>query len=241
MTATPDYREAVESDLGVPLVLSGESMPDGDFVLPLDKPRGTTSFGVVRAVRRQVGPRKVGHAGTLDPMATGLLVVLVGRATRLSSRIVAWPKRYTGVIRLGQETASYDAETPVQATADVSGITDEMIRGVSRRFVGTIEQLTPAYSAVRVAGERSYRRARRGEAVTRPPRIVTVTSFEVEDRVGTDVKFVLDCSMGTYVRSIAHDLGRALGVGGHLVELRREQVGMLRVRDAAALNEFEVS
>jgi tRNA pseudouridine55 synthase len=239
VTATSEYRATVEQELGTPLVLRGDLFPVGGFVMPMDKPRGISSFGVVRAVRRHAGKRKVGHAGTLDPMATGLLVVLVGPATKQSSKVMGWPKRYTGVIRLGEETASYDAETPVETSSDISGVTDEMIREASQQFVGTIRQITPAYSAVRVGGERSYRIARRGETAIQPPRIVTVTRFDVHDRFGPDVRFSLDCSTGTYVRSIAHDLGQALGVGGHLVELRREAIGSLLVEDAITLQELD--
>ncbi len=214
-------------------------LPDGaDCVLPVDKPLGLTSFRVVGAVRGKLGVRRVGHAGTLDPMATGLLVVLVGRATKLANRVMSWPKVYTGTIRLGEETPSFDAETEVTRTVDASRVTIDDIRHASRSFVGDITQLTPTYAAVKVGGEPMYRKARRGENVVRPPRHVTVTAFEIVEMHGTDVRFVLHCSSGTYVRTIAHDLGQALGVGGHLTALRRTHIGDLAVSDAWKLDQL---
>jgi tRNA pseudouridine55 synthase len=213
------------------------------LVLLVDKPRGITSFDVIRRLRRVSPIRKIGHAGTLDPMATGLLICICGRATRLMESFMGEDKTYTGVIRLGQETPSYDAETDVVEEHDASGITDEMIRRASGSLVGEIVQMTPAYSAVKVGGERLYRKARRGENAPRPPRQVSVRRLDF-DPVGAgpdssrDVRFTVVCSSGTYVRAIAHDLGQALGVGGHLVELRRQRSGEIDVSDAWPLDEL---
>ena len=225
VTVEPD----TERDLRHPLLRKGAVRSTTDFVLPVDKPTGITSHDVVRIVRRVSNQRKVGHAGTLDPMATGLLVVLVGAATRESARITGWTKSYNGVFRLGEETDSYDADTPVSRRTDASRVTRDQIVEAAGRFVGTIRQLTPAYSAVRVRGERSHRRARRGEAFTRPPRIVTIDDLSVREIDGSDVHFSISCSTGTYVRAVAHDIGRALGVGAHLVALRRTRIGSINV------------
>ncbi|MBO6577339.1 MAG: tRNA pseudouridine(55) synthase TruB [Rhodothermales bacterium] len=201
-------------------------------MLLIDKPKGMSSFGVVKAVRRRVPVRKVGHAGTLDPMATGLLITLVGRATKAQDRFMGQDKRYTGTIRLGQTTASYDAESPVEQSVDTSHLTDDIIRQAVLPFTGDIEQLPPAHSAIKVGGERLYKKARRGETVLLPPRHVRVDRFEVAPLQGSDVDFEIHCSKGTYIRSLAHDLGAALGVGAHLIALRRTAIGDQQVSDA---------
>lgn len=210
----------------------------------VDKPPGMTSFGAVKRVRWAVREAKVGHAGTLDPMATGLLVVLVGReATREQDRFMGLPKVYTATVRLGETTASADAETPVETRADARGVTAEAVRAAAQRFIGEITQTPPVFSAIKVGGERLYKKARRGEAVEVPPRHVLVTAFETEtlrpgpgDTLDVDVRVA--CSKGTYVRSLARDLGDALGVGGHLVALRRESIGPFSVDEAWALDAF---
>ena len=228
-------RERSESS---PVAYPGTRPDANNCVIPVDKPKGLTSFQIVASVRRTFGVRRVGHAGTLDPMATGLLVVLVGRATKLANRVMSWPKVYTGTIRLGQVTPSFDAETKPTKTVDASGVTVDEVRRAAQAFVGDIIQLTPTFAAVRVGGEPMYKRARRGEHVVRPPRHVTVTSLEITSMDAHDVDFVLHCSSGTYVRTIAHDLGQALGVGGHLVRLRRTHIGDLSVSDAWALDDL---
>ncbi len=219
------------------LFLSG-SLPGSwdDVILPMDKPGGISSFDVIRRLRRLIGVRKMGHAGTLDPMATGLLICLIGRATKRMSAFLEMPKVYEGRIRLGQSTPSFDAETSVLIQKDISDISDDMIQTAARTFEGTIRQKTPIYSAVRVGGERLYKKARRGEIVDTPLRDVTVDSFQVGELQGTDVSFRLVCSKGTYVRSIAHDLGQNLGVGAHLIALRRTMIGELHVDAAWDLN-----
>lgn len=242
MTANLDAHQSLTSfPDGTPVRLANDTGELNDCVVPVDKPPGMSSFGVVRAVRRNTGIRKVGHAGTLDPMATGLLVVMIGAGTRKSSTIMEWQKEYEGTIRLGEETASYDAETPVLRRRATSSLSEPDILAAASSFVGTITQLTPAYSAVRIQGERSYRKARRGEAVKRPPRIVTVDSFDIIAIRNSDVDFRLTCSTGTYVRSIAHDLGQALDVGAHLTALRRTRIGRLHVGDSWQLDQMEVA
>lgn len=206
----------------------------------VDKPKDLTSFAVVRRVRRLAGIKKVGHAGTLDPMATGLLIVLIGRgATRLQDRFMAMQKLYSGTLRLGETTPSFDAETDVTERRDASAVSDEMLERARRTFLGEILQTPPMYSAVKVGGERLYRMARRGEEVQRQARTVAIHRFDIIARRGTDVDFEVECSKGTYIRTLAHDLGEVLGVGAHLVALRREAIGEYRVRDAWPLEELE--
>ena len=218
--------------------------PLASGALLVDKPPGRSSFFVVRRVRRALGVRKVGHAGTLDPMATGLLVVLVGRAaTRAQDAFMGLPKAYTGTIRLGETTASADAETPVEVRVPAAHLTAAAIAAARDAFVGEIEQVPPVFSAIKVGGERLYKKARRGDDVAPPPRRVSVARFDLgpprPHGDALDVDFEVACSKGTYVRSLAHDLGAALGVGGHLVALRRTAIGPYRVDDAFALDDLE--
>lgn len=220
---------------------------EASAALLVDKPGGMSSFGVVKKVRWALGVKKVGHAGTLDPMATGLLVVLVGRgATRQQDRFMGLPKTYTGTIRLGETTPSYDAETPVETRTDASGLAEHDIKAIRQSFTGELEQVPPIYSAIKKGGERLYKKARRGETaetVELPPRHVTVYALDWTDirRAGgvVDVDFRVESSKGFYVRSLAHDVGAALGVGGHLTALRRESIGPFSVEEAFGLEAFE--
>lgn len=214
-------------------------LPPG--ALLVDKPPGLTSFGVVRRVRRALGVQKVGHAGTLDPMATGLLVVLAGReATRLQDRFMGLPKVYTGTLRLGETTPSHDAETPVEERRDASGVTDAALEALRPRFTGAIAQRPPAFSAVKVDGVRLYKHAHKGRvaeaAALARERTVEVYDLAWTGRRGGDVDFRVYCSKGTYVRALARDVGEALGVGAHLVALRREAIGPFTVEEAFALD-----
>jgi tRNA pseudouridine55 synthase len=217
-----------------PVVYGSPDLPQNweSAVLLVDKPKGITSFGVIRQIRRRVPVRKVGHAGTLDPMATGMLIVLVGRATKSMESFMGLDKEYTGVVRLGEVTASFDAETPVEESLPVDHITDEAIRLAAGSLTGDVSQRPPVYSAIKVGGERLYKKARRGEEVEVPMRVVRVDRFDVAPRVDRDVEFLVACSKGTYVRSLANDLGAALGVGGHLAALRRTAIGPYRVEQA---------
>ncbi|HYE96513.1 MAG TPA: tRNA pseudouridine(55) synthase TruB [Rubricoccaceae bacterium] len=223
----------------VPVYGAGDALPDpleaGAFLV--DKPPRLTSFAVVRRVRRALGIKKVGHAGTLDPMATGLLVVLVGRvATRAQDAFMGLPKTYTGTLRLGETTPSFDADTPVDVRVPADHVTDADLEAVRARFEGEITQVPPVFSAIKVGGQRLYQKARKGMEVEVPPRRVAIYRLAWTGRRGADVDFEVECSKGTYVRSLAHDVGQALGVGAHLVALRRTAIGPYRVEDAFALD-----
>ncbi len=214
----------------------------------VDKPGGLTSHDVVSRVRRLAGTRKVGHAGTLDPMATGVLVLGVDRATRLLGHLMLTEKAYDATVRLGVSTVTDDAEGEVLATAPVDGIDEAAIRRVLAGFVGDIEQVPTAVSAIKVDGRRAYQRVRAGEDVELEPRPVTVHELTVHSVAVVepdhgpgpvlDVALSLRCSSGTYVRAIARDAGAALGVGGHLTALRRTAVGPYGLTVARTLDEL---
>ena len=214
----------------------------GDGLVVVDKPAGITSHDVVARVRRLARTRRVGHAGTLDPMATGVLVVGVNRATRLLGHLTLTDKAYDATIRLGVTTVTDDAEGEVLTRTDPSGVSDDALRAGIDALTGDIAQVPSAVSAVKIAGERSYRRVRAGEEVELPPRPVTVHRF---DLVGSrreggflDVDVQVVVSSGTYVRALARDLGSALGVGGHLTVLRRTRVGPYGLAGAHTLDEL---
>lgn len=222
-------------------------MPDGVFLV--DKPAGWTSHDVVARVRRLAQTRKVGHAGTLDPMATGLLVVGIGRATRLLTFLVGCDKEYLATIRLGQATSTDDAEGELLTCVGAGGVTQDAVSSAVAKLTGELDQVPSAVSAIKVDGKRSYQRVRRGEQVDLPARRVHVHDFSVlavRAAVGTDGRTpVLDIdvrvvvSSGTYVRALARDLGDSLGCGGHLVALRRVRVGGFGIAEAAGLDDFE--
>ena len=198
-------------------------------------PAGPTSHDVVDTVRRALGTDRVGHLGTLDPCAAGLLVIVVGRATRLAPFAAAWTKAYEGVIRLGTTTSTDDATGVPVATSDAwRDIDAEQVERVLATFRGAYDQRPPAYSAVKVAGERAYRRARRGEAVALPARRVEVTELVLVRCAPPDVSFRARVSGGTYLRSLARDVGEALGCGAHLAALTRTEVGPYRLAAAVA-------
>jgi tRNA pseudouridine55 synthase len=209
-----------------------------DGLLVVDKPAGWTSHDVVARIRRLAGTRRVGHAGTLDPMATGVLVVGLDRGTRLLGHLALSDKDYDATIRLGVSTTTDDAEGDVVAEHDAGGVTDDALSAATARFVGDIEQVPSAVSAVKVDGERAYKRARRGEDVQLAPRPVHVARFDVVERRGRDVDVRVTCSTGTYVRALARDLGDALGVGAHLTALRRTRVGGFTLRQAHTLDQL---
>ena len=196
-------------------------------------PHGPTSHDVVDTVRRALATRRVGHLGTLDPSAAGLLVLVVGRATRLAPFASAWRKAYEGVIRLGTTTASDDATGEVLATSEAWRTLDRRrVEEALAAFRGAYEQRPPAYSAVKIAGERAYRRARRGEVVAPEPRAVEIRELEIVRATVPDLQFRAIVSAGTYLRSLARDIGAKLGCGAHLVALQRTAVGPLRLADA---------
>ncbi|MBP3948762.1 tRNA pseudouridine(55) synthase TruB [Corynebacterium sp. Marseille-P3884] len=211
-------------------------------VVVVDKPAGLTSHDVVARLRRIFGTRKVGHAGTLDPMATGVLVAGIERGTKLLAHLVADDKVYSTTIRLGVSTSTDDAEGEVIAQTDASGITDEQIAAQVAALTGEIMQVPSKVSAIKINGKRAHELAREGKEVDIPPRPVTVFSFEITDvRRGDtliDVDATVHCSSGTYVRSLARDMGEALGVGGHLTDLRRHSSGPFHLTHARTLDEL---
>src|SRR4051794_34615956 len=204
-----------------------------------------TSHDVVSRIRRLAKTRRVGHGGTLDPMATGVLIIGVNRATRLLTYVIGSEKSYTATIRLGQSTITDDAEGDVTPSASTAAVTDDAIRAELARRVGEIDQVPSAVSAIKINGQRAYKRVRDGEDVEIPARRVTVSRLDVLDirrPEGLDVVDVdidVACSSGTYIRAIARDLGRALGVGGHLTALRRTAVGGLTLSAASTLDQLE--
>ena len=208
----------------------------------VDKAAGMTSHDVVARVRRLAGTRKVGHAGTLDPMATGVLVLGVNRATRLLGHLMLTEKGYDATVRLGAATSTDDAEGEVVTTASTAAVTEDAVRAALATFVGDIEQVPTTVSAIKVDGKRAYQRVRDGEQVELKARPVTVHALNVgavrlgDDHVDVDVS--LRCSSGTYVRAIARDAGALLGVGGHLTALRRTAVGQFDLPTAATLEEL---
>ncbi len=216
--------------------------PDIAGVLVVDKPTGMTSHDVVSHVRRGIGMRRVGHTGTLDPAATGVLVVAVGRATRLVPYLQAGRKTYAATMVLGRETDSQDADGEVIAEADASHLVEDDVCRALKRFVGDIEQIPPMVSAVKVDGERLHAKARRGEVVERDPRPVTIHDLVLEEFVPGEratASFLVTCSAGTYVRTLAHDVGAALEVGGSLTSLRRLANGAFGVEEAVSLDDVD--
>lgn len=214
-----------------------------DGLVVVDKPGGMTSHDVVARLRRFARTRRVGHAGTLDPMATGVLVIGVERATRLLTYLVGQDKTYVATIRLGQSTVTDDAEGELVTATPAGHLTEPDIRTALGGFVGQLDQVPSAVSAIKVKGVRSYTRVRQGEAVELPARRVTIGRLDITSvQIGqstVDVMVELDCSSGTYVRAIARDLGAVLGVGGHLTALRRTAVGQFTLAEAATLAELE--
>ncbi|WP_439427834.1 tRNA pseudouridine(55) synthase TruB [Micromonospora sp. LA-10] len=215
-----------------------------DGLIVVDKPGGMTSHDVVARIRRLARTRRVGHGGTLDPMATGVLVIGVGRATRLLTYVIGAGKSYAATIRLGQSTVTDDAEGEVVATTPAGAVTDDGVRAALAALTGEIDQVPSAVSAIKINGQRAYKRVRDGEAVELPARRVTVSRLDVRD-IRRDAPDVVDvdvdvtCSSGTYIRALARDAGAALGVGGHLTALRRTAVGGFTLAEAATLDQLE--
>ncbi|NBR36116.1 MAG: tRNA pseudouridine(55) synthase TruB [Chitinophagales bacterium] len=210
-------------------------------VLLIDKPLGWTSFDVVRKLRHLVRIKKIGHAGTLDPLATGLLIVCTGKFTKRINEFMAQEKEYTGTITLGAVTPSYDLETEPTYHQDIGAITLSLIQQSVKQFTGSILQVPPAHSAIKVKGKRVYELARKGESVILEPRRITISSFEVLRFEEGLVHFKVVCSTGTYIRSLANDLGVALGCGAYLSALRRTRIGSFLVDQAQTPEQFERS
>jgi tRNA pseudouridine55 synthase len=211
-------------------------------IVVVDKPGGMTSHDVVARVRRLAGTKRVGHGGTLDPMATGVLVIGVERATRLLTYVIGSPKRYTATVRLGQTTITDDAEGEVTATVDAHDVGDDAVAVGLAALTGEIDQVPSAVSAIKIKGQRAYKRVRAGESVELAARRVVVSSLDLlatRRRDGfVDLDVDVECSSGTYIRALARDLGAGLGVGGHLTALRRTAVGGFTLAEAATLDDL---
>ncbi|CAG0974067.1 tRNA pseudouridine synthase B [Anaerolineales bacterium] len=207
--------------------------------LVVDKPVGMTSHDVVQAIRNGTGLRRAGHTGTLDPRASGVLVILVGPAVRLSEYVSASDKRYQAIIRLGGSTDTFDSEGKVTLSKDPLNVTEEQFNNALQTFVGEIEQTPPPYSAVKVQGRKAYEMARQGEEVDLTPRKITVHHLEVLEWAPPEVVIDVHCSSGTYVRSLANDLGVMLGCGAYLVGLRRTKSGRFSLRDSVPLRKLQ--
>jgi tRNA pseudouridine55 synthase len=215
---------------------------DVDFktgeVILIDKYSGWTSFDVVNKIRKITHTKKVGHAGTLDPAATGLLIVCTGKKTKEIYKYQEAEKTYSGVIRLGEVTDTFDAEGKILETRKVENISETEILKVRDSFLGEIKQTPPMYSAKKHKGKALYKYARKGVEVEREPRTVRVYSFDILNVSLPEIEFRIKCSKGTYIRVIAYDFGKKLGTGAHLKELRREAIGGYSVEDALTIDEF---
>ncbi len=208
-------------------------------VLLVDKPKGLTSHDVVYRLRRKLQMKKIGHAGTLDPMATGVLVMLIGKATRISQYLMSVDKVYEGEATLGIVTDSQDAEGEVRETRPVPALTEAQVREVMKTFLGDQYQTPPMHSAIKIGGVPLYKLARKGEEVEREPRFIRVAAFDLLTFALPKITFDLHCTKGTYVRTIAHDLGQKLGCGAHLSALRRTGSGQFKIAQCLPLDEIE--
>jgi tRNA pseudouridine55 synthase len=217
---------------------SSADFKSGEVIL-IDKPFGWTSFKVVHIIRKITGAKKVGHAGTLDPLATGLLIVCTGKKTKEIIKYQEGEKTYTGIISLGKKTSSMDLETEVIEVKPFSGITNSDIERVKDSFLGEILQIPPMYSALKVKGKTLYNLARKGKIIKREPRKVQVSKFLIKNIKLPDIEFEITCSKGTYIRVIANDLGEKLGTVAVLSSLRRTNIGDYSVKNALKVEEFE--
>lgn len=209
-------------------------------MLLINKPREWTSFDVVNKLRYILKTKKIGHAGTLDPLATGLLIICVGKMTKRIEEFMGQEKEYTGKFILGQTTPSHDLETEVTEQKDISGLTETLIRETTKNFTGKISQLPPQHSAIRIGGKRAYEFARKGEEIELKPREVEVTEFEITSIALPEISFRIVCSKGTYIRSLARDFGNTLGVGAYMSELCRTRIGPYTLENAAAIDEVHL-
>lgn len=209
-------------------------IPDEGKVLLVDKPLHWTSFDVVNKLRYKLKIKKIGHAGTLDPLATGLLIICVGKMTKKIEEFMGFEKEYTGKFVIGQTTPSYDLETEVSEKKDVSDITADMILRAAKDLTGKISQLPPLHSAIKIGGKRAYEFARKGKTIELQPREIEIREFEITKIELPEVSFRISCSKGTYIRSIARDFGEALKTGAYLSELCRTRIGNYHLRDAVS-------
>jgi tRNA pseudouridine55 synthase len=226
--------------------MTGEDYKEGQVIL-IDKPLEWTSFQAVNKIRWLIRKQfsikkiKVGHAGTLDPLATGLLIICTGKFTKKIDSYQAQEKEYTGTITLGATTPSYDLETEVDVTFDITGITEDKIKAATHQFIGDIQQQPPVFSALKKEGKRLYEYARAGEEVEIPKRTIHISEFEITSIELPNIHFKVTCSKGTYIRSLAHDFGKALDNGAHLSALRRTKIGDFNVVNATSIEAFEES
>ncbi len=209
-----------------------------DKVLLINKPLRWTSFDVVNKLRYKLKIKKIGHAGTLDPLATGLLIICTGKMTKRIDEFQAQEKEYTGKFVLGQTTPSFDLETEVSKPVDISYLNPEMIRAATKKFIGTIQQIPPIHSAIRINGQRAYELARNGKNPELKSREVVIADFEITSFDLPVVGFRVVCSKGTYIRSLARDFGEALGTVAYLAELCRTRIGGFKLEDASSLEEI---
>ncbi len=216
---------------------NGIDFGNGEVIL-IDKPAGWSSFKVIRKIRQAVGVKKVGHAGTLDPAATGLLIVATGKKTKSISEFQALEKTYTGTITLGKTSPSMDNETEITSEKSFAHISEEMIYKVRDEFVGSIKQIPPMYSAIKYKGKSLYHLARKGKEIEREPREIVIYGFKILNINLPDINFEITCSKGTYIRVIANDFGDKLGCGGLLSSLRRTKIGNYSVDDAFTVEKF---
>jgi tRNA pseudouridine55 synthase len=210
---------------------------EGEIIL-IDKPSGPTSFQVVNKVRKITGVKKVGHSGTLDPLASGLVIVCTGKKTKEMDRFINLDKTYTGIIRLGLSSPSMDTETECSEHPLPEDLDEQKILEVREKFLGEIEQTPPMYSAVKIKGKKLYNLARKGKFVERKPRKVFISKFDIEKVELPDIYFYITCSKGTYIRAIADDLGKELNCGGVLYKLRREKIGEFNVNNALTIEQL---
>ena len=208
-------------------------------VLLMDKPFDWSSFDVIRSIRNIIKIKKVGHAGTLDPFATGLLIVCTGKFTKKINEYQAQEKEYTGTITLGAVTPTYDLESEPENFKSLDGITEEMIQETTKQFTGEILQTPPIHSAIKQNGKRAYLLARSGVNVVLEPRKITIHDFEITNIEMPVVSFRVVCTTGTYIRSLANDFGEALGCGGYLSKLRRTRIGDYKIEDAMSMEDFK--
>ena len=220
------------------MIYTKESFEQGQVLL-IDKPLRWTSFAVIEKLRKIIKIRKIGHAGTLDPLATGLLIVCTGKFTKSINEYMAQEKEYTGTITLGATTPTYDLESEPENFKPVESITEEQIHSATKNFTGAIQQIPPAHSAIKVGGTRVYELARQGKEVKLEPRNVTIKEFAITKIEMPVVHFKVVCSTGTYIRSLAFDFGETLRCGGHLSSLRRTRIGNFSVDDAINLEFLE--
>jgi len=219
--------------------LSGE-------ILYFDKPLGWTSFDLVNKIRNTISRKlqikkiKVGHAGTLDPLATGVMIVCTGKATKRIDELQAGVKEYVATVKLGATTPSFDLETAVDATFPTAHITRSAVEEVLKQFTGTIEQIPPAYSACKIDGDRAYALARKGQEVNLKPKILTIDEIELLSFATDEIRLRIVCSKGTYIRALARDIGAALQSGGHLTALVRTRVGNVKLEDCIKIESFLV-